>query len=78
MRNINVDCILEVCAMNNIPILYKRKEECCGCTACYAACSKEAISMVGDEEGFDYPVIDESKCIRCYQCIRVCPFKAEK
>lgn len=35
-----------------IPVLYKRKEECCGCTACYAICPKEAISMVEDEEGF--------------------------
>lgn len=58
-----------------IPVLYKRKEECCGCTACYAICPKEAISMVEDEEGFEYPQIDESKCVRCYQCLKVCPFK---
>ena len=59
-----------------LPVLYKRKEECCGCTACYAICPKEAISMVEDEEGFEYPQIDESKCVRCYQCIKVCPIKA--
>ena len=59
-----------------IPVLYKRKEDCCGCTACYAICPKEAISMVEDEEGFEYPQIDESKCVRCYQCIKVCPIKA--
>ena len=29
-----------------------------------------------DEEGFEYPIIDENKCIRCNQCIKVCPFKA--
>ena len=57
---------------------YKRKEECCGCTACYAICPKEAISMVEDEEGFEYPQIDESKCVRCYQCIKVCPIKATR
>ena len=34
--------------MKELPILYKRKEECCGCTACYAICPKEAISMVED------------------------------
>ena len=61
-----------------IPVLYKRKEECCGCTACYAICPKEAISMIEDEEGFEYPVIDESKCIRCFQCIKVCPFKVKE
>ena len=42
-----------------VPTLYKRKEECCGCTACYAICPKEAISMVADEEGFEYPQVDE-------------------
>ena len=35
-----------------IPVLYKRKEECCGCTACYAICPKEAISMVEDARCF--------------------------
>lgn len=75
MKNINSDWTLEVNVVRKIPILYKRKEECCGCTACYAICRKEAISMVEDKEGFEYPVIDASKCIRCYRCIMVCPFK---
>ena len=47
--------------MNAIPVLYKRKEECCGCTACYAICPKEAIYMEEDEEGFEYPKIDEKQ-----------------
>ncbi|MFQ9664923.1 4Fe-4S binding protein [uncultured Faecalibacterium sp.] len=34
--------------------------------------------MVEDEEGFEYPVIDETKCVRCYMCLKVCPFKMEK
>ena len=58
-----------------IPILYKRKEECCGCYACYSVCPKDAISMNEDIEGFVYPSIDFAKCIRCHACRRVCPIK---
>lgn len=61
-----------------IPVLYERKEECCGCTACFAICPKEAIKMVANKEGFDYPEIDADKCIRCYKCIKVCPLKNEQ
>lgn len=60
-----------------IPMLYERKEDCCGCTACYAICPTSSISMVEDEEGFLYPVIDEEKCIRCEMCLKVCPIKVE-
>ena len=59
----------------NIPVLYERKELCCGCTACYAICPKNAITMEPDEEGFLYPVVNEEKCVRCYQCLKVCPIK---
>lgn len=34
--------------------------------------------MNEDEEGFEYPVIDESRCVRCYQCVKVCPFKVKE
>lgn len=57
------------------PILYMEKEECCGCSACYSICPVHAISMVGDEEGFLYPKIDESICVRCEMCLSVCPLK---
>ncbi len=60
-----------------IPVLYKEKSECCGCSACYAICPKQAIEMVKDNEGFEYPQIQSEKCIGCLQCLRVCPFKAE-
>ena len=62
----------------DIPILFQRKEECCGCSACYAICSQYAISMVADEEGFLYPKIDEKKCIKCRRCLSVCPLKDNK
>ncbi|MBQ9886876.1 MAG: 4Fe-4S binding protein [Lachnospiraceae bacterium] len=61
--------------MKEIPVLFSDKSECCGCSACMAVCPKEAISMIEDEEGFLYPVIDEDKCIGCRQCINVCAFK---
>lgn len=49
------------------------KSECTGCSACYSVCSKNAISMVTDKEGFKYPEVDESLCIDCGLCDRVCP-----
>ena len=64
--------------MKDIPVLFTRKEDCCGCTACYAICPKSAITMKEDEEGFEDPQVDKEKCIRCYQCLKVCPIKEAK
>ena len=61
-----------------LPILYEKRENCCGCTACYAICSMHAITMESDEEGFLYPVVDAEACIRCYRCISVCAFKIDQ
>ena len=61
-----------------LPQLYDSAENCCGCAACYALCPVRAISMEPDEEGFLYPAIDASKCIRCYLCISVCVFKRDQ
>lgn len=58
-----------------LPLLFEKKEECCGCTACYAICPISAISMIEDEEGFEYPKVDETKCVGCYLCLKVCPLK---
>lgn len=49
------------------------KKDCCGCTACVSACSRQCITMKRDEEGFLYPVIDEEQCISCGLCEKVCP-----
>ena len=59
----------------SIPNLFDKKEDCCGCTACYAACPMSAITMEEDEEGFEYPTINIEKCICCYKCINSCPNK---
>ncbi len=36
-------------------------------------CPKQCIVMTADEQGFLYPRVDESVCIDCGQCERVCP-----
>lgn len=58
-----------------VPVLFRKKEECCGCSACYAVCSNGAIRMIEDEEGFAYPQVDVGKCVGCCLCLKVCPFK---
>ena len=52
-----------------------KKEECCGCYACSNICPKNCIKMNCDNEGFEYPQIDEKKCINCNLCEKVCPVK---
>ena len=61
--------------MKPIPVLYENKVDCCGCSACYAICPKSAIEMKEDEEGFEYPHINEEICVRCWMCLKVCPIK---
>ncbi len=60
---------------DKIPMLFDKKEECCGCSACEAICPLGAIVMIYDEQGFKYPKISEGKCIGCQKCIEVCAFK---
>ncbi len=64
--------------MGKIPELYNKKDNCCGCSACYSICPKDAISMVADEEGFLYPRIDRDICIGCRKCISVCQLKMDQ
>lgn len=47
--------------------------DCCGCEACVQRCPKACISMHEDEEGFMYPIVDESVCVDCGACERACP-----
>lgn len=56
----------------------KNKEKCCGCSACYNICPKQAIKMVKDDKGFRYPMVNEEKCINCGLCERVCPILNKK
>lgn len=47
--------------------------KCTGCGACYTACAHNAISMQFDDEGFEYPIINQESCIDCGLCQSVCP-----
>lgn len=53
--------------------VYHKKEDCCGCSACYNACPKHAITMTPDEEGFLYPQVCQELCVDCGRCTAICP-----
>lgn len=54
-------------------VLLPKAVDCCGCGACRAVCSRGAISMALNEDGFLHPKVDKSKCIGCGCCESVCP-----
>lgn len=58
--------------MENLYLKYGNKIECNGCEACKYICPVNAIEIVEDIEGFKYPRIDESKCIKCNKCKNYC------
>lgn len=49
------------------------KEKCTGCTACLNTCTHHAIKMVPDTCGFAYPQIDQTICVDCGLCAKICP-----
>ncbi len=56
--------------------LYKKNEECCGCSMCANVCPAKIIHMQPDKTGFMYPVIEnEESCLHCRKCQKVCPLK---
>lgn len=67
------DCILEK-SKDNKMIKIINPADCCGCTACASICAHDAISMEPDALGFLYPKVDESKCVECGLCEKVCQF----
>ena len=59
-------------------VLFKSKEECCGCGACASVCGKNAITMQADNEGFLYPLINNDLCVDCGLCSKACPVANER
>lgn len=51
---------------------------CTGCGSCYHICPKKCISMIRDDEGFLYPVVDEDRCVNCMLCVKSCPCNCDK
>lgn len=49
-----------------------KQDLCTGCMACVGKCKKEAISIQDNVSAYN-AVIDESKCVSCGACERVCP-----
>ena len=58
-------------------LVYEKKENCAGCTACMNICPYGAISMEPDDEGFLYPLPNEDLCTDCGLCQKICPFQDE-
>lgn len=50
----------------------KVSNNCCGCTACYNVCPKNAIRLIFDESGFIVPQVDNDLCVGCNLCEKVC------
>lgn len=51
------------------------KKLCTGCRACEAVCPINAINFVEDEEGIEYPIVNDDECIGCGKCDKVCHMK---
>lgn len=51
---------------------------CTGCLACEDICGARAISVQKNKQGFEYPNIDDTKCVNCGRCASVCPVNVQK
>lgn len=49
---------------------------CCGCRACVQKCPQQCISLK-EKDGFFYPAIDQTRCIHCKLCEKVCQYTDE-
>lgn len=59
--------MLEYLKCNNV-------ESCYGCNACEQICPKNAIKLIENSEGFNYPSLNDKLCVNCGLCEKVCPY----
>lgn len=57
---------------NNVESVVKT-HRCISCGMCKSSCPVNAISLVYKDDGFFHPQVDESMCIHCKRCIKMCP-----
>ncbi len=50
-----------------------KKENCTGCGVCAYSCPKQAIEMTESIEGFLCPEVNDTLCVNCNLCNKVCP-----
>lgn len=48
-------------------------KKCTGCGACFNICPRQCISMQVSDNGFQYPIVDQSICSQCGLCSKNCP-----
>ena len=58
-------------------VINDKMEQCYNCEACVQKCPVHAIRMEDDGRGFRKPQIDETACIDCSLCARVCPLNVQ-
>ena len=53
--------------------VYREEKNCSGCGYCVHICTKKAISLKENTDGYIFPVINQDQCINCGICRKTCP-----